>query len=288
MSNAMKSLWKPFVTGIAITTILFLWMVFVSMNFQYILALSAALFYAAGRLHGSNNNQFLALLLVITWSFTTVFIVFVLTEIPQLYYIIIIYSVACFLGLWFRTNKIVSAAASFILVGVLLFISEKVIPSDLNTSLSQEINKPLPTFAIKDMHAGVISKSDMAGKVVVLDFFGTWCKPCIQELKELDKVERAFTEDSSVVFYVVNADLGGDTPEKFKSFISKVSYNFKYGYDEDSKLLKSLKLGGTGLPLLILIDKRGQISWSHTGYNPAETNFENVVVDKIRTLQSED
>ena len=135
------------------------------------------------------------------------------------------------------------------------------------------------------MSGNVVDSKALKGKVVILDFFGTWCKPCIGELKELAKIQRAFKDDKDVVFYVINADYGTDSPEKFKAFIEKHNYKFKYAYDYDSKIFKLFKLQKLGIPVTLIIDKEQNIRLQHVGYNPAETNFSENMIKTINSLK---
>lgn len=167
----------------------------------------------------------------------------------------------------------------------MLFIAIKIIPNDIKNSLTQTRFDQLPNFSIHDMSGNVIDSESLKGKVVVLDFFGTWCKPCVQELKELDKIRMAFKEHDDVVFYIINADLGGDTPEKFKTFVEKNNYKFQFAYDHESKIYKLLKLQQLGLPTLLIIDKDHNIRIQHVGYNPAETNFTRSMIESINSIK---
>ena len=158
------------------------------------------------------------------------------------------------------------------LIFIIFFLAVEIIPKDLEDSLTIERFDKLPEFNIELVNGEIIPSGDLKGKIVVLDFFGTWCKPCILELKELDKIKAAFDE-SAVKFLIINADQGGDTPEKFESFINKNNYNFNFAYDHDSTIFKKLKMAHLGLPTLLIIDKDQNIRLQHVGYNPAETHF---------------
>lgn len=284
----MRPLWKPLASGLLVTILLTLLMLFITINFQYVLVIGTLIFYLSGRMQTAGRLPTLLKALSITWSFLLLFVILVLLEIPELYYIPVVLFLGCYLGLLYGTNKKLSVAGSLLLIVAVIFLSWKVIPADLNNSLTQQINKPLPFFTIKDMKGEVISEKNIEGKIVVFDFFGTWCKPCIQELKELDKVRTAFRKDTTVVFLIVNADLGGDTPEKFDAFIENSTYNFRYAYDEKTNFLKSLELGGIGLPTLIVVDTNTKIRMVHVGYNAAETNFADHLITTIQALQGEE
>ena len=138
---------------------------------------------------------------------------------------------------------------------------------------------------VNEISGNIVDSKTLEGKVVILDFFGTWCKPCIGELKELDKVQMAFKDNKDVVFYVINANYGGDTPEKFKAFIDKHNYKFKFAYDYDSKIFKLLKLQKLGIPVTLIIDREMNIRLQHVGYNPAETNFSENMIKTINGLK---
>jgi peroxiredoxin len=167
----------------------------------------------------------------------------------------------------------------------MLFLAIKVIPIDIEDSLTQTRFEQIPQFTIQEMTGNVVDSKTLEGKVVVLDFFGTWCKPCIGELKELEKIQSYFKDSPDVAFYVIDANYGGDTPQKFKAFIDKTTYNFNFAYDYNSEIFKLLKLQKLGIPVLLIIDKEQNIRKQHVGYNPAETNFTKNMIETINSLK---
>ena len=86
-------------------------------------------------------------------------------------------------------------------------------------------------------------------------------------------------------FFVINADLGGDTPEKFDTFLAKHNYKFRVAYDDNSEIYKLLELQNLGLPALLIVDKDQHIRIQHVGYNTAETNFSENIIKTINSLK---
>ncbi|MEM7086729.1 MAG: TlpA disulfide reductase family protein [Bacteroidota bacterium] len=281
----MKKHLKPLLTGVAITLIMALVMLKITMNFQILLLFGAVVFFAGGRINSNNKNHYLIITILITVFYLALFIFIVLKEIPELWYFVLIYFAATLLGTLYKDYKSKATFSLLTLSIIMMFLVIKIIPNALENSLTKTRFDPIPQFSIPHMSGKVIHSESLKGKVVILDFFGTWCKPCIQELKELDKVKMAFKESDDVVFYIINADLGGDTPEKFKGFIEKNNYNFQFGYDHDSKIYKLLGLQQSGLPALLIIDKDQNIRLQHIGYNAAETNFTKSMIEFINTIK---
>ncbi|MEZ4797141.1 MAG: TlpA disulfide reductase family protein [Flavobacteriaceae bacterium] len=284
----MKSFKKyliPIALGLVVTLIMALTMLKVTMNFQILLFLGFGLFFMFGLLNSKSTINKLLNALLISFSFLTLFIFLVLAQIPELYYFIPIYFIACLFGIYFRTCLKKVVLSGVLAIAFLAFLAIKVIPVDIENSLTKIKSEPLPTFEILDLEGNLISSESLKEKVVVLDFFGTWCVPCIKELKELDKVQKEFANVSDVEIYIINADIGGDTPEKFETFINKHDYNFNFVYDTESKLFKALNLQNSGLPVLLIIDKNNNIRFQHVGYNPAETNFKDHIVETINSFR---
>jgi peroxiredoxin len=282
--TGMKSYWKPLLTGIIVAALMVLVMLKVTMNFQVLLFLGTALFFAAGLLHARKDTHYLATALAVSVFYVVFFALIVLEELPQLWYFIPVYLAGSLLGVLFRKHRTKAGVASMALVAGMLFITLVMIPRDLEHMLAKERNDTLPEFTIQHLNGETTDSRSLAGKVVVLDFFGTWCKPCILELRELDKVKEAFDEDE-VVFYVINADQGKDTPEKFEAFIKKHDYTFNFAYDHNSEIFKKLEMDHLGLPTLLVIDKEQLIRYQHVGYNPAETHFRDRLIETINGLK---
>ena len=286
--NALKSYGLAFLTGTVITILLTVTMLQITMDFRILLFLSSVLYFIGGFLNAKTNGSAFVKVGLILLVYSTLFIVLVLEQLPSLYYFVFFFIISSGLGMFFSKNQKEVKVSALVVILLMSFASIKLIPKAIEKQLTTAKNDPLPQFEMKDMNGNFIKSKDFEGKVVLLDFFGNWCAPCIQELKELDRVQRKFESNKNVLFYVINANFGGDTPEKFQTFIDKKNYNFTYAYDYESKIYNLLKLPrGGSLPALMIVDKNQTIRMLHIGYNRAETNFSKNLTQKIEQLLRE-
>jgi len=280
----MKKLIKPLLTGIVVTLLMLLVMLKITMDFQLLLFIGAVIFFIAGLINSDTRIHYLLATFIITIIYLLLFIILVLEQLPLWYFVPIYFAIAL-LGILYNRHKQKIITSLLLLTALMFFLAIKIIPTDIENSLTQTRFEQIPQFSIKEMSGNVVDSKTLKGKVVILDFFGTWCKPCIGELKELDKIQMAFKDDKDVVFYVIDADYGNDSPEKFKAFIDKHNYKFKFAYDYDSEIFKLLKLQKLGIPVTLIIDKEQNIRIQHVGYNPAETNFSENMIKTINSLK---
>jgi cytochrome c biogenesis protein CcmG/thiol:disulfide interchange protein DsbE len=122
------------------------------------------------------------------------------------------------------------------------------------------VGKPAPAFALKLFDGGSLSLADFRGKVVVLNFWASWCYPaCYEEAPVLEQGWRTYRERGVVV---VGVDIQ-DTEEAARKFIDQFSITFPNGPDPKGKI--SVDYGVYGVPETFFIDRRGQIRFKHVG-----------------------
>jgi peroxiredoxin len=280
----LKKILRPLLTGIIVTLIIALIMLKVTIDFQNLLFIGSALFFIAGLFNSKTTLNYILAATLISLTYILFFTILVLEQLPGLYYFLIIYFVACVLGLYYKTYKLKIIVSLVVLLSIMSFLSIKVIPIDIEDNLTESKSEALPSFKITNISGDVLNTDELKGKVIILDFFGTWCGPCIKELVELDKIQKEFKDNDDVVFFVINANIGGDTPKKFNAFIDKHNYKFNFAYDYDSEIYKLLKLQEFGVPVLLIIDKDQKIRIQHVGYNTAETHFSENLIKTIKSL----
>jgi thiol-disulfide isomerase/thioredoxin len=119
--------------------------------------------------------------------------------------------------------------------------------------------------------------ADLRGKVVVLDFWATWCGPCRLEGRLLEKVVQSFRDNPATVFLAVNVD---DDRENVPAFVQEESWTVPVVYAQDLDRL----LGVRALPTLIIFGREAQVVFRQEGLDPE--SFVQTVEKKIRDTLS--
>ena len=132
-----------------------------------------------------------------------------------------------------------------------------------NSSLAQE--KKAPDFSLKSVDGKTVKLSDYKNKVVLIDFWATWCPPCRKGIPDLIELQKEFKKDFVVLGISVDTDTKGDVPGFIKDY--GINYPVVYGDNSTAKLFG----GVSGIPTSFLIDKKGNIVDKHVGLVPKET-----------------
>ena len=127
-------------------------------------------------------------------------------------------------------------------------------------------SKPAPLFTLSRMDGSSVSLESLKGKVVVLDFWATWCGPCIASFPGMQQVvDRSKEQQDVAIFFVNTWESGSDKTEKVKAFFRDNPYTFDVLMDNDRKVVSSY--GVEGIPTKFIIDKQGRIRFTSVGYN---------------------
>jgi peroxiredoxin len=133
-----------------------------------------------------------------------------------------------------------------------------------------------PDFTLPNLEGTNVSLSSYKGKVVILNFWGTWCEPCKAEMPSLNKLYLEHRGNGLVVVAI-----SMDKSEKdVKSFISQKGYSFPVLLDKNKEVYFD-KYGLFGLPISVIIDRNGMIVQKVIGQTAWDSPQ---MEDKIRKL----
>jgi thiol-disulfide isomerase/thioredoxin len=131
-----------------------------------------------------------------------------------------------------------------------------------------KIDKPLPELALQRMDGTPIALSELQGHVTVMDFWGTWCSGCVEEMPVLKEVAAEYGGDSRVQFLLVNPEMDGDEPGKIRAFVAKRRIAIPVALDPSQSCFK---LGSMLFPTTLVIDRRGHMRYERSGYTDANS-----------------
>lgn len=118
--------------------------------------------------------------------------------------------------------------------------------------------KPAPDFTVPGLEGGTVTLSNYRGRVVLVNFWATWCPPCRAEMPELETVYRQQRDAGFVILGIDQAE----NDATVRDFVTGRGFSWTFALDRDGAV--SRVYGALGLPTSVLVDRDGRIvhTWS--------------------------
>lgn len=136
------------------------------------------------------------------------------------------------------------------------------------------LGDPAPDVTITPFKGSPVQLADLRGRVVLLNFFATWCGPCKMELPDLQKIWNEFHDNDDFQLFVIDCEESAEIVEAFKD---KGGFTFPVALDLDGSVFD--RFATMSVPRTYLIDRDGKIIYQCTGYD-----FEKKERKKLRAL----
>lgn len=137
-----------------------------------------------------------------------------------------------------------------------------------------------PILDLADIEGKRYSNSNLLGKIVVFNFWGIPCKPCIKEIPQLNKLVDKYAERDDIVFLA----LSSDSNKKLRSFKKKVEFDYTLIHKENSTgfALDMNKGNWYALPTHIILDQKGDVVFYYLGEHPEIEDILGFCIDNYK------
>ncbi len=123
-----------------------------------------------------------------------------------------------------------------------------------------QVGQPAPDFSMTLYDGGVFDTSQTAEKVLLINFWASWCKPCEQEAAELEEAWRTFRDEEGVIFLGVDYV---DTESEARAYLEKFHITYPNGPDLRTNISQLYRT--TGVPETYIIDRDGHLAFIKVG-----------------------
>jgi thiol-disulfide isomerase/thioredoxin len=146
--------------------------------------------------------------------------------------------------------------------------------TDNKSSTGNTSTITLAKVSLSDLNGQSIDLSQYKGKVVFINFWATWCKPCLAEMPSLQKMSEKL-KDKNIVFFFASDEPG----DEIAAFKNEKNYDFNF-----TQAKNSAELNIMGLPTTFIFDKNGMLAFSEMGARDWNSDESISLITKIINL----
>ena len=160
--------------------------------------------------------------------------------------------------------------------------------------MANMVNYPLPPFTLESASGRFVSSAEWKDKIVVIDFWATWCRPCIMAFPGMQLLIDQYANDPKVAVYMIGTMQNGDYKTKSVNYVKSQGYRFNLLHDavsadgEQSAVFRSLAplFKSSGIPRKIIV-KNGIVRYSSEGYGGSPSELRDELAMAIEILRGE-
>ena len=158
-------------------------------------------------------------------------------------------------------TRFVSVLAVAMLASVLLAADKAEYPKSVDKNLYADDvrGKKAPEFSVGQW---LTQEPNRKGKVVLIDFWATWCPPCREAIKELNKFQQQFKDDLVVI------GVSDEKADTVTNFMASTKINYSVAIDEEKKMNKAINV--SGIPHVLIISTDGIVRWQGCPFSQEE------------------
>jgi cytochrome c biogenesis protein CcmG, thiol:disulfide interchange protein DsbE len=160
----------------------------------------------------------------------------------------------------------------------LFFITALII--GFQTTFAQKTNQPVPAVDLKTLDGKTINSATFnnGGKPMVINFWATWCKPCVRELTNIAEVYDDWVKETGVKVIAISID-DSRSMARVAPFVNGKDWSYEVYCDPNGDFQRAMNV--INPPYTFLVDGNGKIVWQHTSYADGD---ENELYEQIKKL----
>jgi thiol-disulfide isomerase/thioredoxin len=144
-------------------------------------------------------------------------------------------------------------------------------------ALAGDAGGPAAGFSLKNRAGGEVSLSSLKGKVVLINFWATWCGPCRKEMPLLEQIQNKY---APLGFTLLGVNVEEDT-RLMDTFLKDVPVSFPVLLDPANGVSKLYNV--SAMPSTVIVDRKGNVRYIHQGYKPGdEGKYQDLIRQLIR------
>ncbi len=137
---------------------------------------------------------------------------------------------------------------------------------------------PAPPMEIKTPSGEKRSLADLKGKVVLVKFWATWCGPCAMSTPHIQKLYEQHKADG---FEVLGVALESDDGQGIPDYVRRFGITYAVGMANPPDLKNAWLSPQAGIPTIFIVDRKGNVRWSRTGYDPSREHDVDETVERL-------